>query len=135
MEEDEPSAHSLATVSSVIYKWLNSALDNGIAEKDFWEMTFAELARAIESKHRVAKREAQEKASYDYILADLIGRSISRLYGSTNKMPDIAEAYPTLFSKEEIQEKKKQKQAELSALRFKQFAQSYNKKFKEVAKD
>lgn len=95
-------------------------------------MTFAELTRAIASKKRVMKIEAQEKASYDYLLADLIGRSVGRLYNSTNKMPEISEAYPTLFDANEINEKKKQKQAELSALRFKQFTQSYNKKFKEV---
>jgi hypothetical protein len=50
-------------------------------------------------------------------------------------MPEIAEAYPTLFDTKEIQEKKAEKQAELSALRFKQFATSFNKKFnKEEAK-
>lgn len=117
-----------------MYKWLNIALDYGIAEADFWSMTIAELERAIESKIRIKKTEAQERASYDYILADLIGKSISRLYSSSAKMPDIATVYPTLFDSEEVEEQKKIKRAELSALRFKQFAQSYNNKYKEVAK-
>lgn len=60
-------------------------------------MTIAELERAIDSKKRVQKQQAQEKANYDYILADLIGRSISRIYNSSNKMPDISAVYPTLF--------------------------------------
>lgn len=98
-------------------------------------MTIAELDRLIESKKRIQKREQQDKASFDYILADLIGRSMARLYSSSARMPEISAAYPTLFDSEEIQEKKQEKKNELSALRFKQFAQAYNKKFKEVGKE
>lgn len=51
-------------------------------------------------------------------------------------MPDISEVFPTLFDSEEAKQRKQEKKAELSALRFKQFAQSFNQKFnKEVAKD
>ena len=110
------------------------ALDYGISEFDFWDMTLPEINRAIESKIRMLKIQAQEKASYDYILAELIGRSIARIYSSSAKMPDISEAYPSLFDNEEIQQKKQEQQTELSALRFRQFAASYNKKYKEVAK-
>ena len=99
-------------------------------------MTIAELERLIESKKRIQKREQQDKASFDYILADLVGRSIARIYSSSTRMPEISAAYPTLFDSEEIQEKKQEKKDELSALRFKQFAQAYNKKFnKEVGKE
>lgn len=102
----------------------------GITENEFWNMTIAELTRAIQSKIRVRKQQAQEKASYDYILADLIGRSIGRIYSSSTNLPDISTVYPSLFDNNEIEEKKAAKKAELSALRFKQFADSYNKKFK-----
>lgn len=98
-------------------------------------MTLAELNRAIESRSRVYKLEQQEIASHNYILAELIGRSISRIYSSANHMPEIQEAYPTLFDSKEVEEKRAQQKAELSALRFKQFAQAYNKKFKEAAND
>lgn len=106
----------------------------GISEHDFYNMTFAELERAMKSKKRVMKLEAQERASFDYILADLVGRSIARVYSSANTYPEISAVYPALFDNEEIQEKKAEKKLELSALRFKQFAESYNKKFKEGAK-
>lgn len=106
----------------------------GISEHDFWTMTFAELGRALASRKRVLRTEARERASFDYILADLIGRSVSRIHSSSNKMPDIAEAYPALFDNEEMAQKKAEKKAEISALRFKQFANSYNAKFKEVSK-
>ena len=95
-------------------------------------MTFGEVFRAVESYNRVLKRQEQERACFDYILADLIGRSIARTQHSSNKMPDISEAYPSIFDTEEIQKQREQKQAELSALRFKQFANSYNQRFKEV---
>lgn len=77
------------------------------------------------------KQEAQERASFDYILADLIGRSVGRIYSSTAKIPEIADAYPSLFSEKQIEENRAAKKAELSALRFKQFADSFNKKFNE----
>lgn len=112
---------------------LDTALDLGISEWDYWSMTLAEALRAIESKKRVYKLQAQEKASYDYILADMIGRSIARLYSSSAKLPSIAEMYPTLFDGEEIEERRREKLAELSALRFKQFVENHNTKFKEVA--
>lgn len=98
-------------------------------------MTIGEVQRAISSKVRIKKVESQEKASYDYILAELIGRSISRIYSSSAVYPAISEVYPTLFESAEMAEKRQERKDELSALRFKQFAQSYNKKFKEVAKD
>lgn len=99
-------------------------------------MTLAEIRRAIESKQRVVKREQQDKASFDYILADLIGRSVARVYSSTNKMPEINEVYPTLFDNEDVKQKQQEERDKLSALRFKQFAQAYNRKTnKEVSKE
>ena len=98
-------------------------------------MTLAEVNRAADSKIRMTKIEDEKKASFDYILADLIGRSVSRIYNSSNKMPTISEAYPLLFNKEDEEEAVQKKKNELSVLRFKQFANTYNNKFnKEVAK-
>lgn len=98
-------------------------------------MTIAEVNRYIKSYQRIKKEQNKEKATFDWLLADLIGKSISRIYSSSAKMPDIMEAYPEIFKDdiEAIQEEREKKQAELSALRFKQFAQSFNKRFEEVA--
>ena len=101
-------------------------------------MTPGEVYRAIESKNRLVKIEAQERASYDYIQAQLIIKGISIVLGDKTTFPNIYEAYPTVFDNliQEQEEKLQQKKNELSALRFKQFAQSYNKRFenKEVPK-
>lgn len=109
---------------------MDNALDYGLSEKDFWEMTFAEVERAIASK----RRQEQRRASFDYILADLIGRSVARVHNSSNTMPTLAEAYPTLFDKQAEEEEIQAQKDKLSVLRFKQFAQSYNKKHQEVSK-
>lgn len=93
-------------------------------------MTIAELERLIEAKKKIKQREAQERASFDYTLAELIGRSISRIYSSSAKYPAIEQAYPSLFNSEEIEEQKQDRLTELSALRFKQFANAFNKKQK-----
>ena len=45
---------------------MDVALDYGISEWEFWDMTIAELTRAVESKKRVLKIQQQEKAFYDY---------------------------------------------------------------------
>ena len=84
------------------------------------------------------KLQAKEKASYDYVQATLIIKGISICLGDKSAFPTLYDAYPGVFEdvikaqEEEVQ----QKQMELSALRFKQFAQSYNKRFenKEVPK-
>lgn len=115
-----------------IDRLLDSALDHGISEFDFWEMTPGEVNRSIQSRNRVRKIEAQEKASYDYIQACLIIKGIGITLGGKGTFPGLEEAYPSIFTdvmkakNEEIQEQK----INLSALRFKQFAQSYNTKFK-----
>jgi hypothetical protein len=108
---------------------LNNALDCGITEFEFWGMSFAELDRAIQSKERTKKLQLKEKATFDYTLGILIGRAMGGEY------PSIAEAYPTLFDKVEPQEKQQERIIELSVLRFKQFANFHNDKYKEVASD
>lgn len=98
-------------------------------------MTFAEVARATDSYNRIKRAEMQEKASYDYILADLIGRSVARIHNSSATYPEIGAMYPTLFDLEAIQQQKQEQKAELSALRFKQFAHSYNKRYQGGVED
>lgn len=109
------------------------ALDYGIRECEFWEMTLAELQRFFNSKHRVELNQAQERASFDYILAQVLTRGIGCLFSSNATMPTVYEVYPTLFEKQQEQQKEKtlEKKALLSSLRFKQFADAHNKRFSE----
>ena len=93
-------------------------------------MTIAEITRMAKSKQRTTITMSKERAVFDYLLADLIGKSVSRIYSNSAKMPELYEVYPSLFEQEDIEEKKQEQRDTLSALRFKQFAQSYNKRFK-----
>lgn len=91
-------------------------------------MTPGEVNRAIASSNRITKLKAREKASYDYIQANLIVKGISKCLGDKSSFPSIEEAYPGIFDEviREQEEKLQKRKDELSALRFKQFAQSYN---------
>ena len=94
-------------------------------------MTPAEVVRHIECKNRTRQIEMQERASYDYIQAQLIVKGIAITLGSKDAFPTIYQVYPGVFDElQEAQEEKiAQQKAELSALRFKQFAHSYNKRY------
>lgn len=97
-------------------------------------MTLAEIERWLSSRMRVNKYEERKLAMSNYKLADLIGRSIARIHNSNNKYPSIIEAYPELFSSEEERKNLQTNKDEVSAIRFKLFAQSFNKKFDKEAK-
>lgn len=110
-------------------------MEYGIKEKEFWDMTVAEVHRAVNSANRVRKLESQEKAYYDYILANLIAKGVSKVLGGKEEYPTIEQAYMGLFDdvNEEKQAKIEEQKMELSAIRFRQFAQAHNDKFnKEV---
>ena len=95
-------------------------------------MTPAEIGRAVDSKNRLIKMEAKQKASYDYILASLIVKGVSICLGDKSAFPSMQEVYPNLFDDlitEQAERIQKQKEA-LSTIRFRQFAQSYNERFK-----
>lgn len=96
-------------------------------------MTPGEVIRAIESNNRLIKRQHQEQATYDYIQATLIVKGVSICLGDKTPFPSIREVYPGVFDELEQEEKtKKEEEAktQLSTLRFLQFAQSYNKNYK-----
>jgi hypothetical protein len=99
-------------------------------------MTLREIDNYIKSRLRVRKLANQEKATYDYIQATLIIKGVGIALGSKEEFPTVEQAYPGIF--EDLVEKKQDelqaKKDELSALRFRQFAQSYNKKW-EVPKE
>lgn len=111
--------------------YLELALDLGLTEWQFWDMTLAELDRYVESRKRVQKREAQEKAFADYRLADLIGYSMARLYSSEAKYPEIYDVYPAVFDKEAIEEARQEQRTQQTCDWLEKFADSFNKSINE----
>ena len=98
-------------------------------------MTLAEVERYLESRLRVREDEERRRANFDYILADLIGRSVSRVYNSSNKMPHIYDAYPSLFNKELLQQQEQERKAMAFAANLRQFALQHNAKITEASTD
>jgi hypothetical protein len=115
---------------------LDNALDYGISEEEFWNMTIGELDRLVSSRMRMEKHRAKERATFDYTLALLIGRAVQ---GSSEEhpFPGLYEVYPNLFFEEAIkqQEEEENRLEELSAIRFIQFAESFNSKFDKEANE
>jgi hypothetical protein len=112
---------------------LENALDYGISEHDFWEMTIGELERKAESCKRLEKHRLKEKATFDYTLAMLVGRAFGA--DEQHPFPDLYDVYPALFE-DDIQRREEEesaRKAQLSAIRFIQFANSFNSKFDEEA--
>lgn len=105
---------------------LCNALDCGITEFDFWNMTFAELDRVVESYNRRIKAQAKEKATFDYIHALLIGRAVASTMDKGAKFPEIHEVYPSLFDAEQIEAERQEARDNASAIRFKMFADAFN---------
>ena len=88
-------------------------------------MTVAEVQRYIEG----AEWRMRTQAQYDYVLADLIGVSVSRVMSSEVQFPDIADVYPNLFEKpseEEIKSKEEEVATVNSTNRFMEFALKHN---------
>lgn len=131
MEEgDNTSPLTPFLYSNYIYKMLNNALDYGLKESEFWEMTIAELDRYIDSRKRVLRIEEKERATHNYLHAVLVGRAVAKCFDNKSSFPEIHEVYPSVFVETQAkQDLIQERKDELSALRFKQFAESFNKKF------
>lgn len=115
---------------------LDNALDYGISEEQFWNMTIGELDRLVSSRRRVDKYRLKERATMDYTLALMIGKAV-RGSDEEHPFPDLYEVYPELFLEEAVtrEEKKREQQAQLSAIRFIQFAESFNAKYDKEANE
>lgn len=106
---------------------LQPAINVGIAEADFWEMTKAEVERHMEG----AVWRLRMRAQFDYKLADLIGVSVARIIDGKVDMPDVHKAYSVLFDNETLEEKAEREESakmESSINNFLAFANKHNAK-------
>lgn len=115
-------------MEDTIMEGLQTAVNFGLNEFDFWEMTVAEVNRYIDGALWRLKTQAQ----FDYSLADLIGASVARLFDNGNQFPAIYQVYPHLFEKEIIEEQEENVATTNSINNFLSFAMTHNKKLKGV---
>lgn len=106
------------------------ALDSGITIFSFWNMTYGEIVDVIASANRQRLNQLKERASFDHILADLVGASVGRLMDKNAKFPTLYDSYPTLF-KDEISKKEveaPQEEWKLYKARLMKYATAHNEK-------
>ena len=96
-------------------------------------MTLAEIERFMQSFKRREDRRLREKAMFDYKLAELIGLSCGRFWAKNLQYPEIFEAYPNIYQKEEVLEQREKARMEKSIERLKEFVKQHNKQFEEVS--
>ena len=97
-DEDEVVDSEDMTLEARFSDLLIKCLEAGITEEFFWKSTYGEMLRYMKAYSNILLRERQDKASFDYQLSNLIGISVSRLFSSDSKFPEIYDAYPTIFS-------------------------------------
>lgn len=93
------------TLETRFKRLLIKCLEAGITEEFFWNSTYGEMLRFMKAYSNRLLRERQDRAYFDYQLSNLIGISVSRLFSSNGKFPEIHEAYPSIFeppSQEEL---------------------------------
>ena len=117
-------------MTDIAQKLLQPAINVGLSELDFWNMTKAEIERYVEG----AIWRMRSQAQFDYCLADLIGISVARVMSDDVEYPPIEKIYPTLFD-DVIQEQKRQQEEKLrmvdSTNRFMEFALKHNARIRE----
>ena len=85
------------TLETRFKRLLIKCLEAGITEEFFWNSTYGEMLRYMKAYSNRLLRERQDKAFFDYQLSNLIGISVSRLFSSDGKFPEIYDAYPSIF--------------------------------------
>lgn len=117
-------------MNDIAQKLLQPAINMGLSEFDFWNMTKAEIERYLEG----AIWRMRSKAQFDYCLADLIGISVARVMSNDVTYPPIEQIYPNLFD-QDIKAEKERLEEELriedSTNRFMEFALKHNAKIRE----
>ena len=97
-DEDEVVDSEDMTLEARFSDLLIKCLEAGITEEFFWKSTYGEMLRYMKAYSNILLRERQDKASFDYQLSNLIGISVSRLFSSDSKFPEIYDVYPTIFN-------------------------------------
>lgn len=113
----------------IAMKLLQPAINCGLSESDFWNMTKIEIERYLEGATWRMKVQAQ----FYYSLADLIGVSCARIMSKDVEFPSIEQVYPNLYLEAEGQEEQveiEEKDMTASVNRFLEFAMAHNAKIR-----
>lgn len=117
------------TFESHMMDLLEKCMGIGMREEDFYSSTLAQVTRYIEAYNKQQQNELQEKAYFDYQLANLIGVSVSRLLSKDAKYPSFEKAYPFINQSAQAKEDNEEWEMEVQHHRLREWAEQMNKKF------
>lgn len=110
-----------------IISLLETMLDTGLSEQEFWNMTLDEIERYAASYKRKEEIRLKEKAFFYHRLGELIGVSIGRYYSQDFSYPEIYEAFDGIYTEEEVETARQEERDRQSIERLKRmYEQSKN---------
>ena len=122
------------TFESHMMDLLEKCVSIGMREEEFYHSTLAQVTRYVESYNKQQENQLQEKAYFDYQLANLIGMSLSRLLNKNAKYPEFRKAYPFIKSDTE-KEVDEEWEMEKQHIKLMEWAEQMNKKFEKNKKE
>lgn len=122
------------TFESHMMDLLEKCMSIGMREEEFYHSTLAQVTRYVESYNKQQENQLQEKAYFDYQLANLIGMSLSRLLNKNAKYPEFRKAYPFIKSDTE-KEVDEEWEMEKQHIKLMEWAEQMNKKFEKNKKE
>lgn len=135
-EQSDPgdSSSEPLTFESHMMDLLEKCMSIGMREEDFYHSTLAQINRYVESYNKRQENQLQEKAYFDYQLANLIGLSVSRLLNKNAKYPEFRKAYPfiKIDTEKEVDE---EWEMEKQHIKLMEWAEQMNKKFEKNKKE
>ena len=104
-------------------KLRDACLVAGIREAEYWQMTVGEAARELEAYGE----RRRDQAYFEYTNAMAVGLFVASVFGS-KQHPKLSDIYPELFKEDE--EAEQRIRDERSAANFINFANNFNRNFK-----
>ena len=134
VSEGDSESHSTTsdepiTFESQMNELLVQCMSIGMTEEDFYGSTIKQVTRYIEAYQKQQENQLQEKAYFDYQLANLIGMSVARLLSKDAKYPTFEKAYP-FVNKDAKAEVNEEWEMEVQHNKLREWAEQINKKFK-----
>lgn len=129
LEHDTEQSSEVITFESHMLDLLEKCMSIGMREEDFYNSTLSQVTRYVNAHNQQQENELQEKAYFDYQLANLIGMSVARLLSKDAKYPKFEKAYP--FVNKETQSKEVDEEWEMEVHHHKllEWAEQMNKKY------
>lgn len=123
------------TFESHMLDLLQQCMSIGMREEDFYNSTLAQITRYVESYNKQQQNKLQEKAYFDYQLANLIGVSVYRLLSKNTKYPAFEKAYPFITQSKQAKEIDEEWEMEKQHMKLMEWAEQMNKKFEKNKKE